>query len=279
MENIYSNLLGLRLFYISQEKYEKHSLLSSHFHPFPVIMFVIELKGECTYRIDGKTYNTQKGDLILCNPGTYHEKYLSAGSSITEFHLAFDSFTLIGLSPDMLIEGSSHAVIRLALQHYKYFETFKDLLEEQLIQKPGYETILKAMAIRLIIQALRDLNNSRSYLPVPSQIYVRVNKNELINHLKDFLYQNYNKDLYIEKIAKNMYVTPTYLCKIFKEVTGETPMGFLIKLRLNKAKELLEMGSYSIKEISKNIGYNDYYHFSKLFKKYYGVSPSKYKAT
>lgn len=238
-------------------------------------MFVTELKGECKYRIDGNAYETREGDLIICNPGIYHEKYLSETSSISEFHIAFDSFTLNGLDPDALIIGASHALFHMVVQDEKYTECFKEALEEQENQKAGYETILKAMAIKLIIHALRNLDNSKSIVYGPSQLHVRVNKMELIDHMKNFFYQNYNKEIYLEKVAKNMYVTPTYLSRIFKEITGETPIVFLIKIRLNKAKELLELGSFSLKEISKAIGYNDFYHFSKLFKKYCGVSPSK----
>jgi YesN/AraC family two-component response regulator len=75
-----------------------------------------------------------------------------------------------------------------------------------------------------------------------------------------------------------MYLSPVYISKIFKEETGESPINYLIKIRLEKAKEILvNSGGGSIKSIANQVGYEDVYHFSKLFKKYYGISPLYYK--
>jgi YesN/AraC family two-component response regulator len=75
-----------------------------------------------------------------------------------------------------------------------------------------------------------------------------------------------------------MYLSPVYISKIFKEETGESPINYLIKIRLEKAKDILLNGNGgSIKSIANQVGYDDVYHFSKLFKKYYGISPLYYK--
>ena len=74
-----------------------------------------------------------------------------------------------------------------------------------------------------------------------------------------------------------MYLSPVYISKIFKEIMGDSPINYLIKIRLSKAKELLNNSNTPIKTIAKMIGYNDPYYFSKLFKKYYGISPNKFK--
>ena len=74
-----------------------------------------------------------------------------------------------------------------------------------------------------------------------------------------------------------MYLSPVYISKIFKDIMGDSPINYLIRIRLSKAKELLENSKLSIKEISEAIGYKDPYYFSKLYKKYYGISPSKHR--
>jgi Transcriptional regulator containing an amidase domain and an AraC-type DNA-binding HTH domain len=82
----------------------------------------------------------------------------------------------------------------------------------------------------------------------------------------------------LEQIAHNIYLSPVYISKIFKEETGESPINYLIKIRLEKAKDILQSkDSGSIKNIANQVGYEDVYHFSKLFKKYYGVSPLYYR--
>ena len=87
---------------------------------------------------------------------------------------------------------------------------------------------------------------------------------------------NYMNDISLDKISKNMYLSPFYVSRIFKSETGETPIRHLIDIRLERARELLEENSHdSIQEIAAQVGYDDAYHFSKLFKKKYGCSPSK----
>ena len=84
------------------------------------------------------------------------------------------------------------------------------------------------------------------------------------------------EDISLDKISKNMYLSPVYISKIFKEETGTSPINYLIQIRLEKAKQILEKDTMPINMVAKAVGYEDAYYFSKLFKKYYGMSPSTY---
>ena len=65
------------------------------------------------------------------------------------------------------------------------------------------------------------------------------------------------------------------LSKIFKDITGVSPINYLIQIRLTKARQLLEKEEVlTVKEVAKAVGYEDAYHFSKSFKKHFGLSPS-----
>ena len=76
-----------------------------------------------------------------------------------------------------------------------------------------------------------------------------------------------------------MYLSSFYISKIFKSETGDTPINYLISLRMQKARELLDKNpEQSIQTVAMAVGYEDAYHFSKLFKKYFGLSPLYYKA-
>ena len=85
------------------------------------------------------------------------------------------------------------------------------------------------------------------------------------------------KKISVEEIARSSYLSTTYITKIYKEVTGDTPINFLINLRMEKAMEILQEGHFSIQDVAKKVGYDDPYYFSKLFKKRFGLSPSSYK--
>jgi two-component system response regulator YesN len=81
----------------------------------------------------------------------------------------------------------------------------------------------------------------------------------------------------IEKIAREIPMNPTYFCEYFKSQTGVTILDYVTKTRLEKAKELLVTSDLKIYDIAEQVGYADTKYFSKLFKKYYGEVPSKFK--
>ena len=102
------------------------------------------------------------------------------------------------------------------------------------------------------------------------------NKKYVVEQIMNYIEDHYSEKISLDQIAENMYLSPFYISRIFKSETGNAPIRYLINIRLEKAKELLE-GGYegSIQEVAAQVGYDDAYHFSKLFKKRYGISPSQ----
>jgi two-component system response regulator YesN len=107
-----------------------------------------------------------------------------------------------------------------------------------------------------------------------------INKEKVHNETKvakEWILENLKENITIEKIASHVYMNPTYFCECFKSETGETVLDFVTRSRINKARELLLTTNLKVYEISEEVGYTDTKYFSKLFKKYYGELPSKYK--
>lgn len=103
-----------------------------------------------------------------------------------------------------------------------------------------------------------------------------VNKKYVVEQIVSYFEDHYSDKISLDTIAENMYLSPFYISKIFKSETGDTPIRHLINIRLERARELLLQGSeMSVQEVAAAVGYDDAYHFSKLFKKYYGKSPSQ----
>lgn len=100
---------------------------------------------------------------------------------------------------------------------------------------------------------------------------------ELLEKAKEFIKENYNKDITLEETAHHVGVSSYYFSKIFKASVGKNYMDYLTDLRIEKAKDMMESGSGSIKEICYEVGYNDPNYFSRVFKKIEGVTPSEYK--
>ena len=94
---------------------------------------------------------------------------------------------------------------------------------------------------------------------------------------KDYIRQNFQKDLTLDEVSKIVDISPYYFSKLFKQETGENFIEYLTKIRMKHAEKLLLDPSYSIKEICVMSGYGDPNYFSRIFKKYEGVTPSEYR--
>ena len=93
---------------------------------------------------------------------------------------------------------------------------------------------------------------------------------------REYLTNNYMHKVSIKYIADNIGINKRYLSRIFKETIGQTMQDYLISLRMNKAKSLIVNHNYSVNLAATMVGYDDPYAFSKIFKKYFGNSPSYY---
>lgn len=100
----------------------------------------------------------------------------------------------------------------------------------------------------------------------------------LSERTKDFVNQNYfNANLTVSDICSNFNVSHSYMCRVFKRDVGITLKNHIINKRLYEACRLLKESDLEIKEISYSVGFLDIVHFTKIFKKYIGKSPKKYR--
>ncbi|MFD2332965.1 response regulator [Cohnella sp. GCM10020058] len=96
---------------------------------------------------------------------------------------------------------------------------------------------------------------------------------KLLSHI----HAHYSDDLYLGDLSREFHISPTYLCELFRKKTGQTFTKYMNELRLDKAREYMKLSDVSMAEISEKVGFKDYFYFSKLFKKNYGVSPAQYR--
>ncbi len=98
-----------------------------------------------------------------------------------------------------------------------------------------------------------------------------------IFQLKNRILENIRHDWTIEEFAQNVNISPRHLQKIFKNQMGVPPIAYLRELRLEKAREFLEDSFYQIKEIGSKVGMPNDSHFTRDFKKKFGVTPTEYR--
>src|SRR5690606_974499 len=89
-----------------------------------------------------------------------------------------------------------------------------------------------------------------------------------------YIRENFNKNITLEDVARSVYISPYYLSHLFKEELNITFLEYLTMVRMEEAKGLLKDTSLSIVAVASQVGYEDASYFSKVFKKYVGMSPS-----
>jgi YesN/AraC family two-component response regulator len=100
---------------------------------------------------------------------------------------------------------------------------------------------------------------------------------ELVEKVIKYINARYMEDIGLNSIADYVYLSPSYLGKIFKEISGYTFTDYLIKVRMEAAADLLINKNININGIVSKVGYYSAQSFSRLFKNYYNCSPSEYR--
>ena len=95
----------------------------------------------------------------------------------------------------------------------------------------------------------------------------------------EYLQHHYNEEVNLNQIASALHYSPSYLTKIFVQQYNTTPSKYMISLRMQKAQQLLAHNpELSVRQIGETVGYPEQGYFSRIFKKYVGVSPLEYRS-
>jgi Response regulator containing CheY-like receiver domain and AraC-type DNA-binding domain len=107
---------------------------------------------------------------------------------------------------------------------------------------------------------------------------IKIPSIDVVKEVTDFINKNYMLNIGINQIAAQMGLTPNYLSSLFHKKMGMTYINYVTNIRMLKAKEFLSNPNISIQEIADKIGYFSAPHFSRLFRKQFGMYPSEYRS-
>ena len=148
---------------------------------------------------------------------------------------------------------------------------------------------LRLMIFEDILSHLEFLNDSNNLIYANSGLYAFLasfkrlhlqnadnNKNP-IEIVIAFMKSNLDKNLTLEDFADHVHMSSSHLSALFRKKTKYSPINLFTTLKIQKASQLLLDQKYSVKEIASSLGYEDPYHFSRVFKNTMGVSPKYFK--
>lgn len=102
-------------------------------------------------------------------------------------------------------------------------------------------------------------------------------KEEYVRKSLDYFRMNYARPIGVSTAAAHVGLDRSYFSEVFREVAGQPPRDFLIRLRMEKACQFLQNPSLSIGDIARSVGYDDPLLFSKVFRKHFGASPKAFR--
>jgi AraC-like DNA-binding protein/mannose-6-phosphate isomerase-like protein (cupin superfamily) len=102
-------------------------------------------------------------------------------------------------------------------------------------------------------------------------------KNEYIEHSMQYMFNHIQSSITLADLAEHVHLSKPHFTHLFKEVTGYTPMEYFMRLKIQRACQYLDLTDYCIKEVSRNVGIQDPYYFSRVFRKIMRQSPSEYR--
>lgn len=211
------------------------------------------------------------------------EKYLSFRQSITchlfelnktEIRNVFNEMekflkVVISENEDInLITKVSHDFIMI-LEEY----TCKNEISFQNICGKGKAEWSKATNWRSISQAIEEI--SGLYENAINKIEELLkNRNRLnLDEVQVYIDRNYQSPVSLDTIAQHFFVSKEHLSRIFKSHTGENISAYILRKRMEKARELILEKGLEIKNVAEIIGYSDLAYFYRVFKKHFGVTP------
>ncbi|ANW97830.1 AraC family transcriptional regulator [Thermoclostridium stercorarium subsp. thermolacticum DSM 2910] len=264
-----------RVLFIMRRFFDQANKTESHSHDFLSLIYI--LGGEGKYEVGGKIYDVGAGTFFICNPEVTHHRILTGKQRIEEFHVGISDLHLKGLPENYLIPKGEEPLFGLNRYRQEVISCINEIISEQQRNDETSVLMLKCIVMKLLVYIIKERYFSvcrpeKDVIPIE-----RYGKTAMVDNIIAFLNENYMKPISLAQISANTYLSPVYVSKVFKDATGESPINYLIHLRLSKACELLESSDASVKEIARQVGYTDAYYFSKLFKKYYGISPMHYR--
>lgn len=256
----------------------KNRYVEVHSHEFYEMVFIH--KGSGIHKINEQAYTMLAGDFYMMSPADHHE--FSTDNDIKLTNILFKKslfskqewLSLEKLPALHFITNDTNGPHKIALSiHHKdlvegYLKTLSLEFENQ---DNGWELASKANLISCLVVI------NRAFLHYGKQVKGQDFKNLPIRDTLQYIFINFKQPLNATILAKRVHLSTVYFSELFKKETGLSLNQYLNKIRVDKARVLIEGNTLNISEIAQAVGIDDNNYFSRIFKKHCGITPSEFK--
>ena len=273
--------------YVNHIKRKKWSLPYGEYIDYDYVFSYIE-HGEVDYNIDGQQFRLFEGDVVLTSPHAVHAIWPRSKDALQETLFHFDLFydaEMSRLDPKdteripylakypPLDEKQNFFIARLSAQErYQMRQQLSLMLMEQEERCTGYELVLKAACLQILVILARSAGHNNLIASVKPQKTWSV-----IDKAVRYIQEHYmDPELDNDTLSKAVELTPNYLSKVFTDHLGLSVHRYVTQLRIDKAKRLMAQSSKNLTQIAFEVGFSSIHTFSKIFKRVEGISPSEF---
>ena len=258
-----------------------------HNHNFIELIYVIS--GKAIHQIDNQSYEVKKGHVVMIDYGVPHSFSYSSDTDddfVTfdllftpdlfnqyaleseEFYSLTSPYFLSPLFSELNVSKNSPRGI-FKTDSVNFYNMFKEIYDEYTNREVGFQNMMGAYLIKLIIEIFREINKTHTNFTKTHH--------DLVQSAIDYMQENYRTHISLDDIVKGMFLSKNYFRQIFKKTTGISISEFIKDLRIKEACKLLEETEKSSAEISVQCGFNDSKFFYLTFKKSLGMTPIEYR--
>lgn len=240
----------------------KNANFLTHWHENIEILFITE--GSVSVLCDANRFTAEKGDLVVINSNNIH--YIQSLAEYSEYYCLIadkkfcEEFNLY----------TDDTVFESIIRDNKAGGKFIEIINEYAEKKMHYKSAVKALIIELIVFLYR--NHAVSETPIPSN--TQCIKTDMIKKSIKYIQDNFTRAISTSDVAKEMKMSESYFCRVFKEITGCTVVFYINFMRCSNAFLLFNTGKYTVGEVAVLCGFGNLSYFSKTYKKHMGCLPS-----
>lgn len=234
---------------------------------FTEMLYVYQGAGQ--YVAGGYSYAIRTGDVLLYNQGDLHEVTSSLHHEIGTY-----CFGLSNLRLGRLAEGHfsdpEHGFVRPAADEIDHIQSLCELIYRHAERHSAY-------ADELVSHLLPALVLLSANLPPDERAADQPHNLVLANRIRQYIGTHFTEQLTLEDIGQALSLSPYHLAHIFKDMTGMSPIHYMIRCRVGEAQNLLISTDYSATQIAAIVGYANVNHFNAIFAKLVGLPPIRYR--
>ena len=232
-----------------------------------LVEIVLVRGGESRYFVGGMPYDARRGDLFIYNSRVVHDEPSGPDRPVASFSLALGGLSVPGLRENALIPDDASPVCPLTEAQTVRLERLYDVLYSELTAGNDEGAHHLLMALLTLVQ---------QFLAAAAQDGNR-GENVFAQRIKDYIDRHFAEDFSLQCMADALHVSPYYLAHVCKDVTGYSPLQYVLRRRIGEAQTLLITTELPVTRIAAQVGYDNPSHFNAQFSKAVGMSPRTFR--